>query len=69
MVPAQQLFSDMLRRGKILRAIAMIGDQEPVTSEKKHWLRFLNRDSAFFVGGEEVARTLRYAGHVHPHAP
>ena len=61
MVPAQQLFSDMLRRGKILRAIAMIGDQEPVTSEKKHWLRFLNRDSAFFVGGEEVARTLRYA--------
>ncbi len=61
MVPAQELFADMLRRGKVLRAIAMIGDQEPVTSEKKHWLRFLNRDSAFFVGGEEVARTLRYA--------
>ena len=61
LVPAQELFADMLRRGKIVRAIAMIGDQEPVTSEKKHWLRFLNRDSAFFLGGEEVARKLRYA--------
>ena len=61
LVPAQELFADMLRRGKIVRAIAMIGDQEPVTSEKKHWLRFLNRDSAFFLGGEDVARTLRYA--------
>ena len=28
----------------------MLADQEPVSSERKHWLRFLNRDTAFFLG-------------------
>ena len=39
----------------------MVADQEPVSSERKHWLKFLNRDSAFFLGAEEIARTTRYA--------
>jgi Kdo2-lipid IVA lauroyltransferase/acyltransferase len=61
LVPAPELFGDVLRRNKILRAIAMVGDQEPVTSDKKHWVRFLNRDSAFFLGGEEIVRKFKYA--------
>lgn len=60
LVPAPELLGDVLRRNKILRAIAMVGDQEPVTSDKKHWVRFLNRDSAFFVGGEEIVRKFKY---------
>ena len=39
----------------------MVADQEPVSSERKHWLKFLNRDTAFFLGAEEIARTTRYA--------
>jgi KDO2-lipid IV(A) lauroyltransferase len=61
LVPAPELFGDVLRRNKVLRAIAMVGDQEPVTSDKKHWVRFLNRDSAFFLGGEEIVRKFKYA--------
>jgi KDO2-lipid IV(A) lauroyltransferase len=61
LVPAQELLGDVLRRNKVLRAIAMVGDQEPVTSDRKHWVRFLNRDSAFFLGGEEIARKFKYA--------
>jgi KDO2-lipid IV(A) lauroyltransferase len=38
----------------------MIADQEPTKSEHKQWLRFLNRDTAFFVGTEEIARATRY---------
>ncbi len=61
LVPAQQLLAELIRRRQIVRAIAMVADQEPVASEQKHWTRFLNRDSAFFLGGEEIARKLRYA--------
>lgn len=61
MIPAQELLGDIIRQRGSPRAIAMVADQEPVGSERKHWLRFLNRDTAFFLGAEEIARTTRYA--------
>jgi len=60
LVPAQELLSDILRRGRTPRAIAMVADQEPRTSEHKHWTRFLNRDTAFYMGAEEIARVTRF---------
>jgi KDO2-lipid IV(A) lauroyltransferase len=60
LVPADALLPDILQRRQIVRAICMIADQEPTKAEHKHWLRFLNRDSAFFVGTEEIARATRY---------
>ena len=60
LVPAQGLLADIIRRRAVVRAIAMVADQEPVTSERKHWTRFLNRDTAFFMGPEEIARVTRY---------
>lgn len=56
LVPAQNLLNDMLRRGRVTRAIAMIADQEPKTAERNYWTRFLNRDTAFYLGPEEIAR-------------
>jgi KDO2-lipid IV(A) lauroyltransferase len=61
MIPAQELLGDILKMRGAPRAIAMVADQEPVGSERKHWLRFLNRDTAFFLGAEEIARTTKYA--------
>jgi KDO2-lipid IV(A) lauroyltransferase len=60
LVPAQQLLGDILQRRKLPRVIAINADQEPVQSDNKHWLRFLNRDSAFYTGPEEIARATRY---------
>lgn len=60
LVPAQELLPEILKRRHIPRAIAMVADQEPTHSERKHWTRFLGRDSAFFLGAEEIARTTRY---------
>jgi KDO2-lipid IV(A) lauroyltransferase len=37
-----------------------VADQEPTTSEHKHWTRFLNRDTAFYMGPEEIARVTRF---------
>ena len=61
LIPAQGLLGDIIKQRGVPRAIAMVADQEPVSSERKHWLRFLNRDTAFFLGAEEIARTTRYA--------
>ena len=60
LVPAQELLADIIKRGRTPRAIAMVADQEPRTSEHKHWTRFLNRDTAFYVGAEEIARVTRF---------
>jgi Kdo2-lipid IVA lauroyltransferase/acyltransferase len=60
LVPAQEMLGDIIKRGRTPRVIAMIADQEPRTSEHKHWTRFLNRDTAFYVGAEEIARSTRF---------
>jgi KDO2-lipid IV(A) lauroyltransferase len=60
MIPAPELLGDIIKQRNAPRVIAMVADQEPVTSERKHWLKFLNRDTAFFLGPEEIARTTRY---------
>jgi len=61
LIPAQTLLGDIIQQRNAPRVIAMVADQEPVSSERKHWLKFLNRDTAFFLGAEEIARTTRYA--------
>jgi Kdo2-lipid IVA lauroyltransferase/acyltransferase len=38
----------------------MVADQEPTTSEHKYWTRFLGRDTAFYMGPEEIARVTRF---------
>ncbi len=60
LVAAQELLPDILRRRGVVRAVAMVADQEPTQSEHKHWTRFLNRDTAFYMGLEEIARVTRF---------
>ena len=59
LIPAKELLPDILKRREVVRAIAMVADQEPTTSERKHWTQFLNRDTAFYMGPEEIARVTR----------
>ncbi|MEO8754342.1 MAG: lysophospholipid acyltransferase family protein [Casimicrobiaceae bacterium] len=61
MVPAKELLPDLLQRRHIVRGIAMLADQEPTSSDHKHWLKFLGRDTAFYMGAEQMARATRYA--------
>ncbi len=60
LIPAKELLADIIKRGKSVRAVAMVADQEPTTSEHKHWTRFLNRDTAFYMGPEEIARVTHF---------
>ena len=61
LVPAKELLADMLKRRAIVRGIAMLADQEPLSSDHKLWLRFLGRDTAFYMGPEQMAKATRYA--------
>lgn len=60
LVPAKQLLGDLLQRRQQVRAIAMLADQAPRTSEHQHWLPFLGRDTPFYLGPEQMARATRY---------
>jgi KDO2-lipid IV(A) lauroyltransferase len=60
LVPAKTLLGDIIKHRKDVRAVCMVADQEPTTSEHKHWTRFLNRETAFYMGAEEIARVTRY---------
>ena len=59
MIPAQELLGDIIKQRGTPRTIAILADQEPKAPERKHWVKFLNRDSAFFIGPEEIARATR----------
>jgi Kdo2-lipid IVA lauroyltransferase/acyltransferase len=60
LVPAKDLLADIIKRRDVVRAVAMVADQEPTTSEHKYWTRFLGRDTAFYMGPEEIARVTRF---------
>ncbi len=60
LVPAKELLTSVLARREV-RGIAMVADQEPVTSDFKWWTLFLGRPTAFFMGPEKIAQVTRYA--------
>ena len=60
LVPAQELLADIIKRRDVVRAVAMVADQEPTTSEHKYWTQFLGRETAFYMGPEEIARVTRF---------
>jgi KDO2-lipid IV(A) lauroyltransferase len=60
LVPARDLLPDIIKRRDVVRAVAMVADQEPTTSEHKYWTRFLGRDTAFYMGPEEIARVTHF---------
>lgn len=60
LVPAKQLLADLLQRRHVVRVIALLADQAPRTSEHQRWLTFLGRDTAFYLGPEQMVRATRY---------
>ncbi|HYK25619.1 MAG TPA: lysophospholipid acyltransferase family protein [Steroidobacteraceae bacterium] len=59
-IPAKELLGQLIRR-RAPQAVAMVADQEPVTSDFKWWTRFLGRPTAFYMGPEKIAQATRIA--------
>lgn len=60
LIPAKELLAQMMR-SRSPQAVAMVADQEPVSSEFKWWTRFLGRPTAFYMGPEKIAQATRIA--------
>jgi Kdo2-lipid IVA lauroyltransferase/acyltransferase len=60
LVPAKELLGRILTR-RSARALAMVADQEPVTSDYKWWTQFLGKPTAFYMGPEKIAQATRCA--------
>lgn len=60
LTPAKEIVAQVLARRGEVRAIAMVADQVPSTSPSKFWTKFLNQDTAFYMGAEEIARAVGY---------
>ncbi|HEY2590177.1 MAG TPA: lysophospholipid acyltransferase family protein [Steroidobacteraceae bacterium] len=60
LIPAKELLGHLIR-SRSPQAVAMVADQEPVTSDFKWWTRFLGRPTAFYMGPEKIAQATRNA--------
>ena len=59
LIPRKDFVYDLLSRGDQIRAYALIADQTPKhKNDPRHWTRFLNQDTAFFVGAGKIAKFL-----------
>lgn len=58
LVPAKSVLRELARRRDV-RAVGLIADQAPTTSPEQHWTRFLEQDTAFYMGPELLGRALR----------
>jgi KDO2-lipid IV(A) lauroyltransferase len=58
-MPVKDFLIEVLKRRGAARVFALVADQTPLREEEKHWTRFLNQDTAFFVGADKIARITR----------
>lgn len=59
MITAGRLLMRVLRHRGPARIVAIVADQDPVSSMARHFTQFMGLDTAFFVGPEVIARAGR----------
>jgi KDO2-lipid IV(A) lauroyltransferase len=58
-IPHQSFMFEVMKRRREVRAYALVADHTPKHDEEKHWTRFLNQDTAFFVGADKIGKILK----------
>jgi len=56
----EQSTKDILRRRREFRLFVMVADQSPIRSERSYWTQFMNREAAFYMGAESIAKITRF---------
>lgn len=59
-VPTTNLVREIIRRKSVVRAFGILSDQTPTRGQDKAWLRFMNRETAFFTGSHKLAYLTGY---------
>jgi len=58
MISAKRLPIHVMRRRKEPRVIAMVADQDPVSTAARHFVSFFGQETAFYQGPEAIARSV-----------
>src|SRR3954471_12699767 len=58
-IAVKDFLVEVLKRRASARIFALVADQTPPRDEEKHWPRFMNQDTAFFVGADKIARIVK----------
>ena len=61
LIAAKKMLREVVRRRREVRAVAVIADQVPASSDGRLWLEFLGRETAFYPGPAQLARSTGYA--------
>jgi KDO2-lipid IV(A) lauroyltransferase len=63
LIAAKRLVREVVSRRKQVQvhAVALLADQMPTSSQGRHWVNFLGRETAFYPGPAEIARMTGYA--------
>ena len=59
-IPKESAVRDILRRSKLVKAIAVNADQVPPADGHRYWTRFLHQETSFYMGLEQIARLVRF---------
>lgn len=59
-IPRSDVLKELSKRSKLVRATGLVADQTPTKNAEKHWVKFLNQDTAFPKGADMLAKMTRY---------
>ncbi|MEL7005476.1 MAG: lysophospholipid acyltransferase family protein, partial [Bacteroidota bacterium] len=59
-IEKSKVLREIIKTKERLRALGMVADQSPRKSSPKYWTDFLNQDTAFFLGPEQIAKVAKY---------
>lgn len=59
-IDKKHILRTLLKSKDRLRAVAIMADQSPGKDTVKYWTTFMNQDTAFFMGPEQMAKALNY---------
>lgn len=64
LIPAKDVLAGLARSPAGARVVAMVADQVPTSTPHRYWTRFLNQDTAFYLGLDDLSRATGYPVYV-----
>lgn len=59
-IPAKTCITDLIKRSKQTRIIAIAPDQAPRRRDEAYWTHFMHQDTPFYLGLENIAKLFKY---------
>lgn len=59
-IEKSRVLREIIKSKDRLRALGIVADQSPRPHSPKYWTNFLNQETAFFLGPEQIAKAAKY---------